>query len=51
MERFAKIVDGFNLLKVIAKCSILDIRQVFEYTSDLDVIVILQHLILQSHFR
>ena len=34
MEHFAKTVNGFKLLIIFPKMSILDVWQSFEYTSD-----------------
>ena len=34
MERFAKMLNGFQLLTIFAKCTILYIRQGSEYTSE-----------------
>ena len=36
MELFAKIVNSFKLLIILAKCSVLDIWQGTEYVSDGD---------------
>ena len=33
MELFAKIINGFQLLNIFAKISILDVRLGFEYAS------------------
>ena len=34
MERFAKIVDDFQMLTIVAKRSILDVSQGFDYASE-----------------
>ena len=36
MERFPKIVNGFQPLIIFAKCSILDIWQDSEYASEIE---------------